>query len=478
MLSDTGLVDNADNLPNGTFIEFTPDESMFENFGFHDDTIEEMLRNYSYLNVGLTLSFQGKKFVSKNGLVDLLDAEMPESPIYPIIHLKGEDIEVAITHCNQYGEDYYSFVNGQHTRDGGTHQSAFREALGSTIKDFYNKNMELADVRSGIVAAIAVGISSPTFESQTKTKLGSTYINPDEKDDTKKVTVKKFVVDFIKQELDNYLHKHPEVDEVLLKKIQDAERERKAIAGVSKAARDRAKKISLHNDKLRDCRVHFNDAKGDLRDESSIFLTEGNSASGSFTESRDVRTQAIFSLRGKPLNCFGKTRMVVYKNLEFNLLQAALNIEEGLEGLRYNKVIIATDADVDGMHIRLLVLTFFLQFFPELVRTGHVYIFQTPLFRVRDKKQTIYCYTDEERLAAIQKIGAKAEITRFKGLGEISPAEIKGFIGKDIRLDQVHLRKDDVVMGLLRFYMGNNSPERLDLVVNNLVVEEDPAVDN
>lgn len=478
MLSDSGLVDNADNLPNGTFIEFTPDESMFENFGFHDDTIEEMLRNYSYLNVGLTLSFQGKKFVSKNGLVDLLDAEMPESPIYPIIHLKGEDIEVAITHCNQYGEDYYSFVNGQHTRDGGTHQSAFREALGSTIKDFYNKNMELADVRSGIVAAIAVGISSPTFESQTKTKLGSTYINPDEKDDTKKVTVKKFVVDFIKQELDNYLHKHPEVDEVLLKKIQDAERERKAIAGVSKAARDRAKKISLHNDKLRDCRVHFNDAKGDLRDESSIFLTEGNSASGSFTESRDVRTQAIFSLRGKPLNCFGKTRMVVYKNLEFNLLQAALNIEEGLEGLRYNKVIIATDADVDGMHIRLLVLTFFLQFFPELVRTGHVYIFQTPLFRVRDKKQTIYCYTDEERLAAIQKIGAKAEITRFKGLGEISPAEIKGFIGKDIRLDQVHLRKDDVVMGLLRFYMGNNSPERLDLVVNNLVVEEDPAVDN
>ena len=478
MLSDTGLVDNADNLPNGTFIEFTPDESMFENFGFHDDTIEEMLRNYSYLNVGLTLSFQGKKFVSKNGLVDLLDAEMPESPIYPIIHLNGEDIEVAITHCNQYGEDYYSFVNGQHTRDGGTHQSAFREALGSTIKDFYNKNMELADVRSGIVAAIAVGISSPTFESQTKTKLGSTYINPDEKDDTKKVTVKKFVVDFIKQELDNYLHKHPEVDEVLLKKIQDAERERKAIAGVSKAARDRAKKISLHNDKLRDCRVHFNDAKGDLRDESSIFLTEGNSASGSFTESRDVRTQAIFSLRGKPLNCFGKTRMVVYKNLEFNLLQAALNIEEGLEGLRYNKVIIATDADVDGMHIRLLVLTFFLQFFPELVRTGHVYIFQTPLFRVRDKKQTIYCYTDEERLAAIQKIGAKAEITRFKGLGEISPAEIKGFIGKDIRLDQVHLRKDDVVMGLLRFYMGNNSPERLDLVVNNLVVEEDPAVDN
>lgn len=478
MLSDTGLVDNADNLPNGTFIEFTPDESMFENFGFHDDTIEEMLRNYSYLNVGLTLSFQGKKFVSKNGLVDLLDAEMPESPIYPIIHLKGEDIEVAITHCNQYGEDYYSFVNGQHTRDGGTHQSAFREALGSTIKDFYNKNMELADVRSGIVAAIAVGISSPTFESQTKTKLGSTYINPDEKDDTKKVTVKKFVVDFIKQELDNYLHKHPEVDEVLLKKIQDAERERKAIAGVSKAARDRAKKISLHNDKLRDCRVHFNDAKGDLRDESSIFLTEGNSASGSFTESRDVRTQAIFSLRGKPLNCFGKTRMVVYKNLEFNLLQAALNIEDGLEGLRYNKVIIATDADVDGMHIRLLVLTFFLQFFPELVRTGHVYIFQTPLFRVRDKKQTIYCYTDEERLAAIQKIGAKAEITRFKGLGEISPAEIKGFIGKDIRLDQVHLRKDDVVMGLLRFYMGNNSPERLDLVVNNLVVEEDPAVDN
>ena len=491
LLSDTGEVDAEPGMKNGTVIEFTPDENMFENFQFRDDFIEEMLRNYSYLNVGLTLVYQDRKFVSKNGLVDLLNAEMTEEAIYPIIHLKGQDIEIAITHCVQYGEDYYSFVNGQHTRDGGTHQSAFREAIGRTIKDFYNKNMELADVRSGIVAAIAVGISSPTFESQTKTKLGSTYINPDEKDASLKVTVNKFVNDFVRTELDNYLHKDTALAEVLLKKIQDAERERKAIAGVSKAARERAKKVSLHNDKLRDCRVHYNDAKpvprnnsknpderGDLRDDSSIFLTEGLSASGSITKSRDVRTQAVFSLRGKPKNSFGQTRELVYKNDEFNLLQAALNIEDGLEGLRYNKVIIATDADVDGMHIRLLLLTFFLQFFPELVKKGHVYILQTPLFRVRDKKRTIYCYSEEERINAINAIGPKAEITRFKGLGEISPDEFKGFIGESIRLDRVPLRKDDAVLGLLRFYMGCNSPERLDLVVNNLVVEEDPAVGN
>lgn len=502
LVSDTGEVDNTENLPNGTLIQFHPDPSMFENFSFRDNFIEDMLRNYSYLNVGLGLFYQGKKFVSRNGLVDLLKHNMQSEqnePIYDIIHLKGEDIEIALTHCTQYGEDYSSFVNGQYTRDGGTHQSAFREAVGKTIKEFYNKNQELADIRSGIVAAIAVGISSPTFESQTKTKLGSTYINPDEKDASLKVTVNKFVNDFIKLELDNYLHKHPEVDEVLLKHIQDAEHDRKAIQGISKAAREKAKKVSLHNDKLRDCRVHFSDTKPvyqkddkedkkdkkqkndsdleeikiDLRDESSIFLTEGLSASGSITKSRDVQTQAVFSLRGKPKNSYGLTRKLVYENDEFNLLQAALNIEDGLDTLRYNKVIIATDADVDGMHIRLLLLTFFLQFFPELVRKGHVYILQTPLFRVRDKQRTRYCYSDDEKLAAIKEIGAKAEITRFKGLGEISPDEFKGFIGKDIRLDQVTLSKDDAIMGLLKFYMGNNTPERLDLVVNNLVVEED-----
>ncbi len=484
-IGDTGEIANSENIANGTIIQFTPDEEEFKNYNFRDDYIENMLRNYSYLNVGLTLMYQGQKFVSKNGLVDLLNHEMDGDPIYPIIHLKSDDIEIALTHSLQYGEDYYSFVNGQHTRDGGTHQSAFREAIGKTIKDFYNKNMELADVRSGIVAAISVGISEPIFESQTKTKLGSTYINPGEKDESKKITVNKFVNDFVKEELDNYLHKHQDVDEILLHKIQDAEKERKAIAGISKIAKEKAKKVSLHNDKLHDCRVHFcdakptyNDKKTDIREESSIFLTEGLSASGSITKCRNVRTQAVFSLRGKPLNSFGKTRLVVYKNEEFNLLQSALNIEEGLDDLRYNKVIIATDADVDGMHIRLLLLTFFLQFFPELVKKGHVYILQTPLFRVRDKKQTIYCYSDDERVKAIAKIGAKAEITRFKGLGEISENEFKDFIGENMRLDQVNLKKDDAVFDLLKFYMGVNTPERLDLVVNNLVVEEDPAVDN
>ena len=494
LVSDTGEVDNSENLQDGTMILFRPDETMFENYAFRDDIVEDMLRNYSYLNVGLSLFYQGKKFVSKNGLVDLLKHDMELEPIYDIIHLKGEDIEIALTHCKQYGEDYSSFVNGQYTRDGGTHQSAFREALGRTIKEFYNKNMDLADIRSGLVAAIAVGVSSPTFESQTKTKLGSTYVNPDEKDASLKISVNKFVNDFVKEELDNYLHKNSAVVEVLQKHISDAEQLRKQLQGVSKAARERAKKVSLNNEKLYDCRIHFNDAKPayadkgkskkddvtdakDLRFESSIFLTEGLSASGSITKSRDVQTQAVFSLRGKPKNSFGLTRKLVYENDEFNLLQAALNIEDGMQGLRYNKVIIATDADVDGMHIRLLLLTFFLQFFPQLVKEGHVFILQTPLFRVRDKVKTKYCYSEEEKLAAIAEIGPKSQVTRFKGLGEISPDEFKGFIGDDIRLDQVSLRKDDAVLGLLKFYMGNNTPERLELVVNNLVVEEDLSED-
>lgn len=487
---DTGEVDNVDGLADGTLIEFTPDNHVFENYQFRDDYIEQMLSNYSYLNVGLTLYYGKQKFYSKNGLVDLLKAKLTEEPLYPIIHLKGTDIEIALTHCVQHGEEYHSFVNGQHTRDGGTHQSAFRESVATAIREFYDKNQDLADIRQGIVAAIAVGVSEPTFESQTKTKLGSTYVNPTEKDDSKKITVKKFVGDFVKKEIDDFLHKDKNTAEVLLDKIQQAEKERKAIANVSKAARERAKKISLHNDKLRDCRVHYSDAKpvprdpsnkedkGDLREDSCIFLTEGLSASGSLTASRDVRTQAVFSLRGKPLNSFGNTREVVYKNEEFNLLQAALNIEESLDGLRYNKVIIATDADVDGMHIRLLLLTFFIQFFPDLVKTGHIYILQTPLFRVRDKKRTFYCYSDEERVKAIQTIGRNAEITRFKGLGEISADEFKDFIGDGIRLDQVTMRKDDAVIDLLRFYMGTNTPERLDLVVNNLVIEEDLVFDD
>ncbi|MBR6105366.1 MAG: type IIA DNA topoisomerase subunit B [Paludibacteraceae bacterium] len=488
--SDSGEVDNSENLPDGTLIEFTPDPHVFENYQFRDDFIETMLSNYSYLNVGLTLYYGKQKFYSKNGLVDLLKATLTEEPLYPIIHLKGPDIEIALTHCMQHGEEYHSFVNGQHTRDGGTHQSAFRESVATAIREFYDKNQDLSDIRQGIVAAIAVGVSEPTFESQTKTKLGSTYVNPNEKDDSKKITVKKFVGDFVKKEIDDFLHKDKNTAEVLLDKIQQAEKERKAIANVSKAARERAKKISLHNDKLRDCRVHYSDAKpvprdpsnkedkGDLREDSCIFLTEGLSASGSLTASRDVRTQAVFSLRGKPLNSFGDTREVVYKNEEFNLLQAALNIEDSLDTLRYNKVIIATDADVDGMHIRLLLLTFFIQFFPDLVKTGHVYILQTPLFRVRDKKRTFYCYTDEERIKAIQTIGRNAEITRFKGLGEINADEFKDLIGEDMRLDQVTMRKDDAVFDLLRFYMGANTPERLDLVVNNLVIEEDLVFDD
>lgn len=461
---------------NGTLICFTPDcnpqhpqERLFDpHFTFRDEFVETMLRNYSYLNTGLTIVYNGKRFASKNGLLDLLNEATTSEPLYPIVHLKDEDIEIAFTHIDQYGEEYYSFVNGQHTIQGGTHQSAFREAFGKTIKEYYNKNgMELSDIRSGLVAAVAVSVQDPVFESQTKVKLGSKDMGPEGP------TIAKFVGDFIKKEVDNYLHKNLEVADVMLKKIQESEKERKAIAGVTKLARERAKKANLHNKKLRDCRIHLNDTKGDLRDQSCIFITEGDSASGSITKTRDVDTQAVFSLRGKPYNSYGQTKKVVYENEEFNYLQAALNIEDGLEGLRYNKVIIATDADVDGMHIRLLLMTFFLQFFPDLVKKGHVYILQTPLFRVRNKKETRYCYTEEERLAALEELGANPEITRFKGLGEISPDEFKHFIGPNMRLDQVMLRKEDAVAELLSFYMGDNTPERQNFIVDNLVVEDD-----
>lgn len=452
---------------NGTLIEFIPDNTIFLNYNFRDEYVESLLKNYVFLNTGLTITYNGKKFFSKNGLVDLLNENMTSEALYPIIHLKDEDIEVVITHTQQYGEEYYSFVNGQHTTQGGTHQSAFREALSRVIKEHYNKNFDYADIRSGIVAAISVKVEEPVFESQTKTKLGSRDMGPNGP------TVQKFIGDFLKKELDNYLHKHTDISEILLKKILESEKERKAIAGVTKLARERAKKANLHNKKLRDCRVHYNDSKGDNLDDSSIFITEGDSASGSITKSRNPNLQAVFSLRGKPLNSYGLTKKVVYENEEFNLLQAALNIEDGLDGLRYNKVIIATDADTDGMHIRLLLLTFFLQFFPDLVKKNHVYILQTPLFRVRNKKETIYCYTEEERLNAISKLGANPEITRFKGLGEISPDEFQHFIGKDIRLDRVTMKKEDLVKDMLNFYMGKNTPERQEFIIDNLVVEED-----
>jgi topoisomerase IV subunit B len=463
---------------NGTLVSFTPDEQIFGKYAFHEDFIETMLRNYSYLNTGLTMVFNGRKFVSRNGLLDLLQERSTSEPLYPIVHLKGDDIEIAFTHSDQYGEEYYSFVNGQNTTQGGTHQTALREHLARTIKEYYNKNFELSDIRSGIVAAIAINVIEPTFESQTKIKLGSLNMAPEKDSDGKPyplsgVSVNKFVGDFIKREVDNYLHKNQPMADALLKKIIDSEKERKAIAGVSKLARERAKKVNMHNDKLRDCHVHYNDAKGDLRDESCIFITEGDSASGSITKSRDVRTQAVFSLLGKPHNCYGETKKVVYENKELNYLQAALNIEDGLEGLRYNKVIIATDADVDGMHIRLLMMTFFLQFFPDLIKKGHVYILQTPLFRVRNKKETRYCYTEEERIAAIEALKPAPEITRFKGLGEISPDEFKHFIGKDMRLDQIQLRKEDAVGEMLSFYMGKNTPERQNFIVDNLVVDLD-----
>ncbi len=471
LVSDTGIIDGEGE--NGTITYFKPDNDpkIFGNYKYKEEFVETMLRNYTYLNTGLTMIFNGQKFTSRHGLLDLLNANLVENPLYPIIHFKGEDIEIAFTHCMQYGEDYYSFVNGQHTTQGGTHQSAFREAIGKTIKEFYNKNMELPDIRAGIVAAISISVEEPVFESQTKTKLGSRDMNP-----TDGVSINKFVNDFVKEQLDNYLHKNQDTADILLKKIQDAEKERKAIAGITKAARERVKKVSLCNRKLRDCRIHYNDTKGTDQEKTSIFITEGDSASGSITKSRDANLQAVFSLRGKPENSYGKKRTLVYENEELNLLQAALNIEDGMEGLRYNKVIIATDADVDGMHIRLLLLTFFLQFFPDLVRNGHVYILETPLFRVRDKKQTFYCYSDEERLNAIktlEKSGSKVEITRFKGLGEISPDEFKGFIGDNIRLDQVSMRKDDDLSNMLEFYMGNNTQQRQDFIIENLVIEED-----
>lgn len=452
---------------NGTYVEFVADEAIFGKYKYRDEYIETMLRNYSYLNTGLSITYNDKKFYSKNGLEDLLNENITSDSLYPIIHLKGEDIEIAFTHSDQYGEEYYSFVNGQHTTQGGTHQSAFRESIARTIKEYYNKNMDVTDIRNGIIAAISISVEEPVFESQTKIKLGSKDMGPDGP------SVSKFISDFVKREVDNYLHKNAETSDILLKKIQDSEKERKAIAGVTKIARERAKKANLHNRKLRDCRYHLSDGKGDMKSNTCIFITEGDSASGSITKSRDVNYQAVFSLRGKPLNSFGLTKKVVYENEEFNLLQAALNIEDGLEGLRYNKVIIATDADDDGMHIRLLLLTFFLQFFPDLVKKGHVYILQTPLFRVRNKKETRYCYTDDERLLALKELGANPEITRFKGLGEISPDEFKHFIGKDIRLDPVTLTKADSVSNLLEFYMGKNTAERQDFIIDNLVVEED-----
>ncbi len=463
--TETGIIEDASS-EKGTYVYFEPDDTMFEKYKYNEEFIETMLRNYAYLNTGLTIRFNNKKISSKNGLLDLLNENITADMLYPIIHLKGEDIEIAFTHTDQYGEEYYSFVNGQHTTHGGTHQSAFREAVGRTIKEFYNKNMELTDIRNGIVAAVAISVEEPVFESQTKTKLGSRDMSKDG------ISINKFISDFLKKELDNYLHRNAETSNIMLQKIQDSEKERKAIAGVTKLARERAKKVNLHNKKLRDCRLHYNDTKGNVED-TCIFITEGDSASGSITKSRDVNTQAVFSLRGKPLNSYGLTKKIVYENEEFNLLQAALNIEEGIDGLRYNKVIVATDADVDGMHIRLLLITFFLQFFPDLIKKGHVYILQTPLFRVRNKKETIYCYSEEERVQAIAKLGANPEITRFKGLGEISPDEFKHFIGKDIRLDQVTLKKEDAVGDLLSFYMGKNTSERQNFIIENLVIEED-----
>ena len=465
VVSESGLMPTDE--PNGTLVQFSPDGTIFKNYAYREELIEPLLKNYVFLNTGLTILLNGRKFHSRNGLVDLLNEYMTTEPLYPIIHLSGADIEVVITHSNQYGEEYYSFVNGQHTTQGGTHLTAFREAATRTIKEFYAKNFEYTDIRNGMVAAISIKVEEPVFESQTKTKLGSKDVGPEGP------TIAKFIGDFLKKELDNYLHKNGEVADVMLKKILASEKERKAIAGVTKLARERAKKANLNNRKLRDCRIHYNDTKGDRQDESCIFITEGDSASGSITKIRNVETQAVFSLRGKPLNTYGLTQKVVYEDEEFNLLQAALNIEDGIEGLRYNKVIIATDADVDGMHIRLLMITFLLQFFPDLIKKGHVYILQTPLFRVRNKKETHYCYTDEERLAAIKKCGANPEVTRFKGLGEISPDEFRQFIGPDMRLDRVSLRKEDLVKDLLEFYMGKNTMERQNFIIQNLVIEDD-----
>ena len=490
MLSDV-TEDTQDE--NGTYIFFEPDDTLFLNYKFQDDIVENMLRNYTYLNTGLAIMYNDRRILSRHGLEDLLKDRMTNDALYPIVHLKGEDIEIAFTHANQYGEEYYSFVNGQHTTQGGTHQSAFKEHIARTLRDFFGK-YEYGDIRTGIVAAIAINVEEPMFESQTKIKLGSLTMSPDG------VSINKYIGDFIKQEVDNYMHIHADVAEVLEGKIKESERERKAMAGVTKLARERAKKANLHNRKLRDCRIHFSDVKNNRKEESCIFITEGDSASGSITKSRDVNTQAVFSLRGKPLNCFGLTKKVVYENEEFNLLQAALDIEDGLDTLRYNKVIVATDADVDGMHIRLLIITFFLQFFPELIKKGHVYVLQTPLFRVRNRRTKIknkqviadadakseriqgnkksdfitrYCYSDEERQTAISELGPDPEITRFKGLGEISPDEFAGFIGPDIRLEQVTLNKNDQVQKLLEYYMGKNTMERQNFIIDNLVIEED-----
>ena len=486
-------VTKKSNDENGTYIYFEPDNTLFKNYSFHDEIVENMLRNYTYLNSGLTIMYNGRRIKSRNGLEDLLVDNMTTDPLYPIVHIKGEDIEIAFTHTNQYGEEYHSFVNGQHTTQGGTHQSAFKEHIAKTIKEYYDKNYEYTDIRNGIVAAIAINVEEPVFESQTKIKLGSTLMEPGGE------TINKYVGDFVKREVDNYLHIHKEdVADILENKIKESERERKAMAGVTKMARERAKKANLHNRKLRDCRIHFCDAKNERKEESSIFITEGDSASGSITKSRDVNTQAVFSLRGKPLNSFGLTKKVVYENEEFNLLQSALDIEDGLDDLRYNKAIVATDADVDGMHIRLLIITFFLQFYPDLIKKGHVYVLQTPLFRVRNRRSKIkskrviaeadahlskgekkgdfitrYCYTDEERVKAIKELGPDPEITRFKGLGEISPEEFVHFIGPDMRLEQVTLHKNDQVQKLLEYYMGKNTMERQNFIINNLVIEED-----
>jgi topoisomerase-4 subunit B len=460
---------------NGTKVVFSPDASIFKNYHFIPEYLENQIWNYAYLNAGLTINYNGKKYFSDRGLFDLLSNKIDEeTQRYPIIHLKGNDIEMALTHSNQYGEEYYSFVNGQYTTQGGTHLAAFREALVKTVRDFFKKDYDASDIRQSVVAAISIRVQEPVFESQTKTKLGSQSIGPDGP------TVRTFINDFLKTDLDNYLHKNPAAADALLKRILQSERERKEISGIKKLANERAKKANLHNKKLRDCRVHYDDPKAneDAKANTMLFLTEGDSASGSITKSRDVQTQAVFSLRGKPLNCFGMTKKVVYENEEFNLLQHALNIEDGIENLRYRKIVIATDADVDGMHIRLLIMTYFLQFFPDLVKNGHLFILETPLFRVRNKKETIYCYTDEERQRAIHKLGNKPEITRFKGLGEISPEEFGGFIGEDIRLEPIILNKETKIVDLLTFYMGKNTPTRQSFIIKNLKIEKDLALDD
>ena len=485
IISDGGIVDSDE--PNGTRVCFTPDNTIFRDYRYHEEYIVQLVKNYTFLNTGLSIYLNGKRYYSRNGLLDLLKENLTTEPLYPIIHLKGDDIEAVITHTKQFGEEYYSFVNGQHTTQGGTHLTAFRESVSRTIKEYFGKNFEYSDIRGGMVAAISIKVEEPVFESQTKTKLGSRDMGPNGP------TVAKFIGDFIKKELDNYLHIDLTTADILLKKIQENERERKAMAGVTKAVREKAKKFAIHNKKLLDCRTHLSDVKGDEDKKlaSSIFITEGDSAAGSITKIRDVDTQAVFSLRGKPLNTYGMPLVDVYKNDEFALLRAALNIEESIDDLRYNKVIIATDADVDGMHIRLLLLTYFLQFFPDLIKKGHVYVLQTPLFRVRNGKttrrigkkggkgatdETYYCYNDEERFAAIEKLGANAEITRFKGLGEISPEEFREFIGPNIRLDRVTLRKEDAVGELLEFYMGKNTVERQNFIIDNLVVEDDSEI--